>query len=391
MQVIKAGNPNIIINRYIYMARGDIPLRNPVKPLAFLAILLIILGTVSFTLYRLYDARREKQITIRVAHGPTGPYHLPYHLVVEKRFLKQDNISIKSFAQAGETEAMDTLLKGQADIAVLGLEEFINAGSRTLDGSFDAVAFAAISSESDTYLLAKEQQGSFQWSGLKGKTVICGSPDHIETMILEEVLRRNDLIPYENVTLITNIPDDLKVGALKAGIGNYLLVREPLATIARKDGSITVAASPGREIGPIPAVICVANKKYLSEHPETLQKFTNALYKALIWIKYHSPEEIRSLRIKSLGKKDRELNAIMMEKYAINKTWPENPNISGKSFELAVELMSRAREIPRVVSFEQSVDNSFASQAVNTVDYIPEDKKPRRKFPLNILDKITGE
>ncbi|GBF34903.1 ABC transporter substrate-binding protein [Desulfocucumis palustris] len=365
-------------------------MRNPVRPLFLLATLLLILGTLALTLYLLHDARREKQITIKVVHGHTGPYHLPYHLVLEKEFLKQENISIKSLNLDSEAKAMDTLLNGQADMAMLGLEEFIRAGSRTLDGDFDAVAFAAVSSASDTYLLAREQKGDFQWSGLKGKTVICGSPDCIETIILEEILRRNDLIPYENVTLITNIPDDLKIGALKAGIGNYLLVREPLASIAQKDGSITVVASPGREIGAIPTVICAVNKEYLSKHPETVQKFTNALYKSLIWIKYHSPEEIRDLRVKSLNKKDRELNAIMAEKYARDRTWPENPNISGDSFQLAVTMMSRAREIPREVSFEQLVDNSFAGRAVSTVEYIPEDKVPKRKFPLNILDKITG-
>jgi NitT/TauT family transport system substrate-binding protein len=359
-------------------------MKKPLKSIIIFLILITILASLSLLAHRWFLAG-EKTVTVRVADGGGGAYHLPFHLADDMSFFKQEGLTVKTKKYDSGNSALDSLLAGESDVALVGLENFILAKARLLEGDFNATAFAAISGINDAYLLARDSGQSFTWAGLKGKSIICGAPDSIETMVLEEILRRKGLIPYENVTLITNIPEDLKIGALKAGIGSYLLVRGELAAAAEKGGTAVVIASPGEEMGPLPAAICAVDKKFLSEHSAELQKFTNAIYKALIWINYHSAAEIGKLRAGEPEKKKRELHAMLLTKYAGNKVWPDNPLIARDSFTSGVEMLSRAREIPREIAYDETVNDTFARRAVATVKYVPEDKQPKKKFPYNLF------
>ncbi|KJS18122.1 MAG: hypothetical protein VR69_02090 [Peptococcaceae bacterium BRH_c4b] len=359
-------------------------MKKPLKTLTILLLLIIVLAALSLLAHHWFLAG-EKTVTIRVAEGAGGAYHFPFHLAGEMKFFKQESIAVKTKRYNTGDEAMDILLADKSDVALVDLEDFVRAGARRLDDDFDATGFAAITCINDSYLLAPEPGQNFAWVGMKDKSVICGSPDSIETVVLEEILRRQGLVPYEDVTMMTNIPDDLKIGALKAGIGNYLLVRGPLAAAAEKGGAAVVIASLGNELGPYPAAICVVNKNFLSKHSGELQKFTNAIYKALIWIKYHTDAEIGKHHTGAAEKKDRELYSIMLKRYARDKVWPENPVITGDSFDGGMAMLARAREIPREVTYEGMVNSIFARRAVDTVKYIPEDKMPKKRFPFNIL------
>lgn len=354
------------------------------KTLSMLAVFIIALAVISLSAYRWFSAG-NKAVTTKVAWSAAGAYHHPFHLAGEMDFFKQEGLTVKATRYDTGDKAMDSLLEGESDIALVDLEDFVRARSRRLDGEFGAAAFAAIACYNDSYLLAAKSGQNFDWNGLKNKSVICGSPGSIETVVLEEMLRRKGLVPYEDVTLITNIPEDLKIGALKAGIADFLLVRGPLAAAAENSGAAVVITSPGMEAGTYPSAVCVVNTKFLSDHGDELQKFTNAIYKALIWIKYHTPEEIGKLKMRGVEKKDREQYAIMLKRYAGDRVWPENPVIAGESFAAGVEMLSRAREIPREVTYEETVNSVFARRAVDTVKYVPEDKMPKRKFPYNLF------
>lgn len=362
-----------------------------IKPkilVAGLAVLSIIMGLGSFYIHRWSKPPEEKVETVRIAECAPSVYHLPYQVAREMDFFKQEKLKIKVKTYAGEAAALNALVAGEADIALVGLEELIYARTGNLRDHSGPVAFACLAAKNDSFLLARESKEGFSWADLKGKSVICGPPESIETVILEEIMRRNNLSRYENVTLFTNIPKQLMAGALKSGTGNYILLREPEASLAEAKGEMRVTASLGKEIGAYPAVVYAANAEYINKHPAAVQKFTNAVYKAQIWMKYHNAAEVRDLCKKNFRKMNRDIYSKLVNQYFENATWPQDPLIKEEEFKTAMKMLSDAREIPREIPYELLVDERFARQAMAGINYIPEDKLPKKKFPANILEGI---
>ena len=54
-------------------------------------------------------------------------------------------------------------------------------------------------------------------------------------------------------------------------------------------------ASVGALAGPMPYTAFMAPASYIEKNPATIQAFTNAVYKGLIWTDTHSPAEIAAL------------------------------------------------------------------------------------------------
>lgn len=355
---------------------------------AGLAILSLIMGLGSFYIYRWSKPPEERTETVRIAECTPSVSNLPYHVAMEMDFFSEEKLKIKTKTYSGDNATLNAIADGEADIALAGLEELIYTRSGNLTDDSGPMAFACLAAKNNSFLLARETRESFSWAELKGKSIICGPPESIETVILEELLRRNDLSPHENVTLFTNIPQDLMVGALKSGTGNYVLLREPEASLSEAKGNARVVASLGEEIGEYPAVVCAVSTEYAAKHPLAVQRFTNAIYKAQIWIKYHNASETRDLCKKTFKKMDRDIYTKLINRYFENNTWPQNPLIPEEGFNQAMAMLSRAREIPREIPYERMVNQSFAQRAVADINYIPEDKLPKKQFPDNLLERF---
>ncbi|MDQ0285485.1 NitT/TauT family transport system substrate-binding protein [Desulfofundulus luciae] len=343
--------------------------------LVLLLLLSLTLAAGAIIIKRFSQPQPETNI-IRLMEGPRSVYHLPHYIALALGFFKEQGLEVVLENTANEQTLLLPALAGErADVALVGLEQAIYSRA---DGLLDdVVAFAALTRRDSHFLLARKANNSFAWAGLKEKTVIAGWPESIETVLLEGLLRQNNIAPYREVTLYTNIPASLRIGAFSAGSGDFIILAEPQASIVENAGVGRVVVSLGREAGPLPAAVYVARTDFIRRNPIAMQRFTNAVYKAQLWLAHHSTRE--AARVVSPFFRDMNENLLIraIERYRTQETWATNPVIDPERYNYLMDLLDQSREIARRIPPEQMINNRFAQKAVETVEYVPEKEKPR--------------
>lgn len=348
-------------------------------------VILIFLGVVSAAAVanRVKKPDAAGQIhTVRVLESLRSPYYLPHYLAQNLGFFKEQNLNVT--ISTTSPEAIRTALAdGRADIAICGLQKIMfNPASKLPQSKI----FAAAAARDGSLLLTRKDKDleGFQWQNLKHKTIIGSSHDDSSEIALEEVLRKNGLPPYREVTIYYNIPDNLRTAAFRAGTGNYIQMLEPEASLAESGGFGRVVTSIGSAAGDMVVTAYAAMPGSIESNPEVFQRFTNAIYKAQLWMKQHSAEEAAEAAASYFPNLDRAVLLNSIRRYQSLDVWAANPVIQKESYERFHAAAKNSGEIAGSIPYESIVVNDFALNAVQTVVYIPE---PEKK---NIFKRIFG-
>lgn len=334
--------------------------------------------------YRYYLESKKEFIPVLVVEQKRSISFIPQYIAMSRGFFKEHNLKVKLIT-AKDRDKFTAYLAGEegnvilADMAasVLAQPEHIRNKS---------VAFAGLTTKSEHFLLAHEPEPEFKWENLKGKTVIAGPPECTAEIVLEEILRQHELLPQHDMTIIWNIPEYLMPGAFAAKTSHYVVLSEPAVSREEAKERAVVVASLGKDGGELPVVAYTVKKNFLKKYPQAVQGFTDAVYKALIWLDYHNAEEITREIASFFPEMNKKTITKAVRRYLDQNTWAKNPKISKKAYTRFQEMVKSCGELICTVDAGNAVENSFAQKSVATVEYIPEDKQ-EKKFDIKKLMK----
>lgn len=348
------------------------------KRRALLLLLLLGLGLALALGAPAYKRSREEGPevkTVRLVEGSRTLLHLPLYVALALGYFGHEGLEVLLCFAPTEEGALLALEDGRAEVALVGLEQAVYYVCASGPGSLKA--FAAVAQNDGHYLLDRRANTAFRWPDLKGKTVIAGRPDGRETILLEGILRQKGLAPYREVTLYTNIPAGLRLGAFSAGSGDFIVLAEPQASLAEERGLGRVAVSLGREAGKIPASVLVAKDAFLDSCPRTAQRLVNAVYRAQLWLAGHTAAEAAALAAPYFKQLDGELLARAVQRLLAEESWSPGPALPPEGYRHLVGLLLESREVRREVLPEELLDNRFASLVLESLPEKGRAKKPR--------------
>ena len=153
-------------------------------------------------------------------------------------------------------------------------------------------------------------------------------------MVFEYILKKHGLDPKTDLEIDQSISFGLTAAAFTSDDSDYTVEFEPFATGLETAGEGYVVASLGEESGYVPYTAYCAKKSYMEEHPEIIQKFTDAIQKGMDYVNSHSAEEIA--RVIHPQFKDNELDEItkIVKRYQEQDTWKEDLIFEQESFDL---------------------------------------------------------
>ena len=186
-------------------------------------------------------------------------------------------------------------------------------------------------------------------------------------MTLEYVLKQNGINPKTDLILDDSIKFDLMAGAFSSGNADYVTLFEPTASNTQNQGKGFIVASVGEAAGEIPYTAYFAKKSYIENNEETIQNFTNAIYKGQLWVKEHSSEEIAKVIQSFFPDTDLELLSEVIQNYKNIDAWNETPILKEESFNRLQEVMTSAGELTQKAPYEKIVNNSFAEKSIQEV------------------------
>lgn len=123
-------------------------------------------------------------------------------------------------------------------------------------------------------------------------------------------------------------------------------------------------ASLGEAAGPCPYTVFHATAEFIEENPEIIQKFTNAIYKAMVWVEENPPEEVASAIEMFFPDTGHGLITKTIEIYKELDIWAPDPVLREESLDRLQDIMILAGELAEKVPYERVVNTSFAQQAM---------------------------
>jgi NitT/TauT family transport system substrate-binding protein len=184
-------------------------------------------------------------------------------------------------------------------------------------------------------------------------------------MTLEYVMRQNGVIPGEDAPVETTVQFNMMAGAFTGGNGDYVTLFEPTATEVEANGQGYILTSIGAESGEIPYTAYFTSRSYADAHSDVIQRFTNAIAKALKWVQEHDAAETAAAISPQFPDTSVETLTKVVERYREIDAWNDSPVMQKESLERLETVMETAGELEHSewADFSKLVNNTFAENA----------------------------
>lgn len=333
------------------------------KYLRNLAFALVIIMIIGFTLTGCKkDDALQKIRLIEVTHSL---FYTPQYVALTQGFFKDEGLDVELINGKGADKVMAALLSKEAEIGFMGLEASVYVYNQGRDDY--AVNFAQLTQRDGSFLVGREKDDNFTWDKLIGKTIIGGRKGGMPEMTLEYVLKSKGLSLDKDVNVRTDIQFDVMAGAFIGGEGDYVTLFEPVAATLEKEGKGYVVASIGKEGGYIPYTGYSVTKSYMDKNPEVVQKFTNAVYKGMVWVQNNSSEAIAEAVKSQFPDTEMDILVSLVERYRDQDSWKPDLVITEDGFEHLMDIMELAGELESRADYSKIVKTEYAIKAMKSV------------------------
>lgn len=312
---------------------------------------------------------KEEKVTemkkVRLNEVVHSVFYAPQYVALEQGFFKDEGLEIELSVGQGADKSMTAIVSNTADIALLGTEAGIYVYNQGKENY--AVSFAQLTQRAGNFLVSRQKEDNFKWEDLKGKSVIGGRIGGMPELVLEYILKEHGHKLPGDVEIINNIAFTSTAGAFLGNVGDYTVEFEPSATSLESTGSGHIVASLGEASGFVPYTVYMATKSFIEQNPETVQSFTNAIYRGQLWVDSHTSEEIATVIHPHFKEFDIPSLTKIIERYKKQDTWKKDPVFEEESLRLIEKILDEGNELDKPVPYEDFINNTFANEAIKTV------------------------
>jgi len=260
--------------------------------------------------------------------------------------------------------AVEALLDGSIEITLSGLMRSFDVADR--DGRF-LPHFAEVCSRSGFFLLGRKPMPDFRWSDLAGKTVIGFAEAPTPWQCMLTVLRRHGVDPAA-VRIERSRPVPEALAAFRGGHGDFFEQTQPIVEQMLASGEAHLVASMGEATGPVPFTSYMTTPEFLRREPETVLRFTRAVYHTQRWLARQDAQTIAETIAPDFHDIDRGLLERAIERFKKQDTWAHDPVLRRPGYDYLQEILQTGGFIRKTHRYEDLVDTAIAEKAVREVN-----------------------
>ncbi|HVR48649.1 MAG TPA: ABC transporter substrate-binding protein, partial [Pseudorhodoferax sp.] len=223
-------------------------------------------------------AQTAAPVKVRYEEVVRSVLYVPMYVALNQGYFKEAGLDLSMKTSQGTDKGMAALLTGSADIVLIGPEASVYVANS--ESPVKPKIFAGLTATDGFLLMARKPVDKFDWSMLKGKTVMAFRPGSNPDVFLEAALRKKGLDPKKDLKLVNNIGPAARAGAWTAGQTDFAIFLEPEATALEKAGQAHAVASIGKEVGPVDYTVFTATDAFLKKSPAVAQAWTNVIARA---------------------------------------------------------------------------------------------------------------
>ena len=324
-----------------------------------------IVGLVSIFLFIMLsacDQENSQQEKIHVAEVTHSLFYAPFYVALSEGFFTEEGLNVSYQTVPGGDKTMTALLSDAVDIALVGPETSIYVyGQNAKD---PVVSFAQLTQKDGTFLVARNPQSEFSFSQLKDSVFLGQRQGGMPQMVGEFVLRKHQIDPQRDLTLIQNIDFGNIPSAFISGTGDYVQLFEPTATIFEEEGRGQIVASFGEASGLIPYTVFMAKTSYVNQNSELVSRFTKAIYTAEQFVAQKDAATIAKAVYPYFKETDLATITKVIKRYQIQDTYAKNPIIDETEWQNLLEIMKQSGVIQADVPYQVLVNTEIAKTSM---------------------------
>ena len=320
----------------------------------------ILLALLLFVLPVACTQTEPDAVTLELHEVTRSVFYAPQYIAMSLGYFEEEGLHVEITTSGGSEKAMTALLAGDADLCLAGPETGVYVMN---EGKEDhPVIVGQLTKRDGSFLIAREPSDRFSWDDLKGKTIIGGRAGGMPIMTLRWVMAQNGLIDGENCTIIDSIQFNLMAGAFESGEGDYVTLFEPTATEFQNAGKGFIVANIGLESGEVPYTCYFASQKMIETHPERIEVFLRAIYRAQQWIETASDEDAAKAMQPYFPDASLESLKAVVKSYRETDSWKKDPVMEEADYERLLSVIDFNGELSGRPDFSALVNNDFAKK-----------------------------
>lgn len=305
------------------------------------------------------ETGKQKITVSEVTHSV---FYAPQYVAINQGFFEKRGIEIELVNGGGADKVMTAVLANQVEIGFAGPESAIYVYQQGKEDYPEV--FAQVTKRDGSFLVSREKEENFEWTSLKGKHVLPGRKGGVPYMALEYVIKQNGLTPATDMNFDNSISFDAMTSAFLGGVGDYVTIFEPTATMLENEGKAYIVASVGEEAGEIPYTAYFAKKSFIEDNPKLIQDFVDAIYEGQKWVETHTSREVAEALLPSFPDTDVDVLETVVERYKDIDAWSKTPIMTEESFNKLQDVIEEAGELTSRVDFNKVVNNTYAEKSV---------------------------
>ncbi|ADG83309.1 ABC transporter substrate-binding protein [Thermincola potens] len=307
--------------------------------------------------------KQPKLQKVVVAEATRGEYWLPVYLAHQLGYFKEEGLEAEFVTYKDGPLALLGLVSGDAQFCIIGFEPVLRAYEQ---GKKTKVILTTTYNQ--PYMFAT-RKGINKISDLKGKVIFAGMPSSAPYAFARAVLKTAGLDPDKDVTF-ANLEYGAEIAALSKGEidGTYVRAsRYPEFTAI--GANILVDATDPPQHKKIfgseryEAMTVQVTDDFIKTNPETVQKFVNAVVKAMKWQFDHSDEEVAA-KIAPLFP-GRKIDARLIN--TVKRSLSPDGYFTKEGYATVERFCKDVGLITKPVPFEEVIDQSFIKKAHETL------------------------
>ncbi|HEX8012929.1 MAG TPA: ABC transporter substrate-binding protein [Casimicrobiaceae bacterium] len=238
----------------------------------------------------------KPKVSIAVG-GKAAFYYIPLTIAERRGYFKDEGLDPEISDFPGGSKALQAVVGGSADVVSGAWENTIDQQPKGLNlqgfvkmGRYPAISVGVVKAKAASYKSPKD---------LKGMKIGVTAPGSSTNRVVQRLMVAGGLKPDEASFIGVGTSSGV-IAAVKSGGIDAVSNIDPVMTMMEKSGDIVIVADTRTEAGTrevmgfsdLPAAALYAPIDFIKKNPNTVQALTNAIVRALVWLRTATPEQV---------------------------------------------------------------------------------------------------
>lgn len=308
----------------------------------------------------------KPHLTLAVG-GKATLYYLPLTLAERLGYFRDEGLEVEVLDFPGGAKALQALIGGSADIVSGGFEHTLQMQAK----GQKVQAFVLQGNAALALGLVKGKFASYAGpQDLKGRRIGVTAPGSSTHTFLNHLLASARLKP-EDVSVVGVGTGATAVAAGRGGQLDAIANVEPAIAMLEKSGDLKVVHETFSEAGAraiyggaVPSACLYAKQTFIQSHPNTVQALTNAMVKALRWLRKAPADEVMNVIPPEYTFGDRAVYAAVLERlrtvYSPDGTF--TPEGVARSYRTTAASDPAVRDAGAAIRLDEAFTNGFVAR-----------------------------